>query len=118
MQPEVFPLPSLTEEGPRRPGLSRGVCQRVARRQAITRRANDAISTLNWLSGCGGAAPEGICSPAQAEAVQHIKGVMERSQAVDAVPRPHEAARALLRSRAGYDSDEHIVSDYQEELLS
>ncbi|CAK0814691.1 unnamed protein product, partial [Prorocentrum cordatum] len=88
------------------------------RQKAITRRANDAISTLNWLSGCGGAAPEGICSPAQAEAVQHIKGVMERSQAVDAVPRPHEAARALLRSRAGYDSDEHIVSDYQEELLS
>ena len=43
---------------------------------------------------------------------------MLRSQAVDAVPRPHEAARALLRSRAGYDSDEHIVSDYQEELLS
>eukprot|EP00959_Pyramimonas_sp_CCMP1952_P433313 9073859-Pyramimonas_sp.AAC.1 len=43
---------------------------------------------------------------------------MQRSQAVDTVPRPHEAARALLRSRAGYDSDEHIVSDYQEELLS
>ena len=43
---------------------------------------------------------------------------MERSQAVSPVPRPNEAARALLRSRAGYDPDEQVVMDYQEEFLS
>ncbi|CAK0863715.1 unnamed protein product [Prorocentrum cordatum] len=119
MQSELFPLPSLVEEGPCRAGLSRGVRQRVARRHAVFHRANDAIDALNWLSGCGEKAPPvGACSRAQFEAARHVRSVMQRSQAIDIAPRPDEAARALLRPRAGYDSDEHIVSDCQEELLS
>ena len=119
MHPELFPLPTLVEEEPCSAGLSRGVRQRVSRRRAVTRRTNDAISSLNWLSGCGTTARcSGSGSPAQLMATQRIRTVMERSQAVSPIPRPHEAARALLRSRAGYDPDEQVVMDYQEELLS
>eukprot|EP00959_Pyramimonas_sp_CCMP1952_P304579 6374363-Pyramimonas_sp.AAC.1 len=62
MQPELFPLPSLAEEGPCCAGLGRWVRQRVARRHAVTHRANDAIDALSWLSGCGEkASPGGAC---------------------------------------------------------
>ena len=50
-QRDVFPLPLLPGVGSvAKKGLSRSVCRRLLRRDAVSRRANKAIASLNSLN--------------------------------------------------------------------
>ena len=113
---ELFPLPLVQQEDIPRSSLSRGTKQRVCRRRAVDMRVNGAVRSLNWLSGCGSAGQHR--SALHDQVLDHVREVMVRTAPEGAIPQPHEAARALLRSRAGYDPDDQSVCDYQEDLVS
>ena len=102
---ELFPLPFLPVE-PTAGFVSRGVRQRIGRRRHETRRVNDVVQTLNWMSGGSSASPPAESSAAQRQCLDRIQDAVRRTACVETPMQPHEAARALLRSKAGYAAGE------------
>ena len=98
----IFPLPCLGEHSRGGAGLSRGVRQRLGRRAAVQKRANDVIDSLNWLSGCKDSHCEQLGrSRLHDEVLSHVVELVEARVPRDDVPSTEEAARALLRGKFG-----------------
>ena len=118
-QPELFPLPMLELETACNLPLSRGCRQRIGRRRAVIERTNDAISSLNWLSGSSARdVAQRHVSPAQAAAITRIQRAVEDSAPTEPLLPPHEAARTLLRTQAGYGLDDTTVAPFQDGKVS
>ena len=97
--------------------LSRGVAQRVRKREAIIASVNDVIAALNSLYGVGEFSSTGTFSPAQRRVVRCIEEkVVRRKPPLETVA-PQEAFRELLRGSAVYGEDT-VTAPYRDGLVS
>ena len=128
-----FPLPTVTVEGVASVALSRGTRQRVARRAATVRSVNGAVDALNWAAGFGlsamsrsravrfdcGAFVGDPLLPLHEEVLRDVlKRVVDRGAPSEFTISTEEAARALLRSRFGYEPESSNVATYSPGLVS
>ena len=116
--PSLFPLPLLPSEQSPSKRLSRGTQQRISARKFLYHCSNDAIRGLNWLNGNG--FDGGACdSPSlvQREVQQDVLDAASDLLHFDRVD-PHEAAKALLGTRAGYSMDTGPVQSFKAGLVS
>ena len=123
----LFPIPNVAGEAVPSGRLSRGTRQRITQRRAIVKSVNDAVDALNWCGGYGQggiSGSQGVCSsggnflggpllPLHAEVLGDVLArVRDRGAPPLGNLTSEEAARALLRSRFGYESETPNVAAF------
>ena len=120
---DIFPLPLISRMGGRAGGISRGVRQRVVRRNKLIQLTNESVVALNSLSMGPTAARNfypkvGGGNSNQVDVLGRLFQVHRDNVPPSAIFAPEEALRQLLQVQAGYGEPANGLAPYSAGCVS